>query len=369
MFHIYITVGYFIPAIYLFFRIWQLFIPKGYRFLYSLAFTGLAAISPLARYWRSAPDEIRDLLNLISGYLVPFLLYLFLTVLLYDLFLLLNLAVRLLPKTVRKSFRFRLYTLTGMILLSVAVVVCGAVNLNTIRVSRYQIEIPKKQSDIRHLRIAFVADMHIDKNLNLNFVKQYVHKVRELKPDIVLYGGDIVEGRWDKNVSKEMTDLLKSIKTKYGSYGILGNHEYYGSDKPGRFYPEAEIKLIREKVMKVGQSFSLAGRDDDHSDNRQSLKELLRKAPGNLPLIVLDHRPTELLQASRTNADIQFSGHTHNGQMFPINLFLKSMYELVWGYKKINNTHFFVTSGLRLWGPPVKTAGKSEIMLIDVELK
>ncbi|NJK95137.1 MAG: hypothetical protein HC905_09695 [Bacteroidales bacterium] len=83
----------------------------------------------------------------------------------------------------------------------------------------------------------------------------------------------------------------------------------------------------------------------------------------------MDHRPTELQEASRTITDIQFSGHTHNGQLFPVNLFLKRMYELSWGYKKIRDTHFFVTSGLRLWGPPVKTAGKSEIMLVDVVLK
>jgi predicted MPP superfamily phosphohydrolase len=83
----------------------------------------------------------------------------------------------------------------------------------------------------------------------------------------------------------------------------------------------------------------------------------------------MDHRPNELQEVSRTQADVQFSGHTHNGQMFPINLITNSVYELSWGYKKIRNTHFFVSSGLRLWGPPVRTSGKSEIMLVDINFK
>lgn len=74
----------------------------------------------------------------------------------------------------------------------------------------------------------------------------------------------------------------------------------------------------------------------------------------------------EKQEVSRTEADVQFSGHTHNGQMFPINLITRCVYKLSWGYKKIRNTHFFVTSGLRLWGPPVKTAGKSEIVLVEI---
>jgi len=86
-----------------------------------------------------------------------------------------------------------------------------------------------------------------------------------------------------------------------------------------------------------------------------------------LPVILVDHRPTEMDQVSKTAVDVQLSGHTHNGQLFPINLIIKTMYELSWGHQKLGNTHFFVTSGIRLWGPPVRTTGKSEIMVIDVK--
>ena len=119
----------------------------------------------------------------------------------------------------------------------------------------------------------------------------------------------------------------------------------------------------------IDQTLYLAGRNDQPIGERKSLNELFTGLTDDLPVILLDHRPTQLQEASRTITDVQFSGHTHNGQLFPINLITRQIYELAWGYKKINSTHFFVSSGLRLWGPPVKTAGKAEVMLVYVLYK
>ena len=90
-------------------------------------------------------------------------------------------------------------------------------------------------------------------------------------------------------------------------------------------------------------------------------------APRNVPVIVMDHRPTEIQQVSAAGADILVSGHTHDGQLFPLNLITNSVYDLSWGYARVGNTDVFVTSGIQLWGPPVRTAGDAEIMLIDVD--
>lgn len=96
---------------------------------------------------------------------------------------------------------------------------------------------------------------------------------------------------------------------------------------------------------------------------------MMKSVNPSLPVIMIDHRPTELEQIGQAGVDISFSGHTHNGQLFPLNLILKNMYPLVWGYRKFSNTHSFVTSGIRLWGPPVRTIGKSEILVVDVLFK
>jgi predicted MPP superfamily phosphohydrolase len=370
MFHLYITLAYILPNIYLFFRIRDLFISKAYRYLYTFIYLLLVAFYPLVgRQSAGEMSSVMKALSTFSGYILPFYLYLFLTVLLFELFLLLNRKARILSGETRKSFSFRFYTLSALIILSVAVVVAGAINLNTVRVSKYDVEVPRKNSKSDHLRIAFVADFHIQQNTSIQFVEQFVRKVNALKPDILLYGGDIVEGDRENETTEAVEATLRSISTKYGAFGVVGNHEFYGGQEQGTFFRRSGIILLCDTIVKIDSSFCLAGRYDQHFGHRKTINEILESTSPDLPVILMDHRPTQLQEVSQTAVDVQFSGHTHNGQLFPLNYILNRMYELSWGYKRIRNTHFFVTSGLRLWGPPVKTAGKSEIMLVDIHFK
>jgi predicted MPP superfamily phosphohydrolase len=370
MFHFYITLAYIIPNIYVFFRIKDLFISKGYRLWYILIYLLIAAIYPLSeRFSDRDMNLFMQSLSLAAGYILPFYLYLFLSVLLFDLFLLLNLLIRIIPYERRKSFSFRFYTLSAMIAISITVVVEGAINLNTIRASEYQVEVPQKNASIDHLRVVFVADFHIQQSTSPRFVEQFVKKVNALHPDIVLYGGDMVEGDRENETTETIESAIKNIYAKYGAFGVPGNHEFHGGQEQGSFFRKAGITLLCDTMVRIDNSFYLAGRYDQHFGKRKTINEILGSDSPDLPVILMDHRPTGLQEISCTGIDVQFSGHTHNGQLFPINLITRGVYELSWGYKKIGNTHFFVTSGLRLWGPPVKTAGKSEIMLVDIHFE
>ena len=370
MFHFYLTLAYIIPNIYVFTRIYQLFIGKGYKIRYIIVYIILFAIYPLSRnYNEESGSLVSQFLSICAGYLLPFYLYFFLSVILFDLFLLANLLFKFVSVDFRKSYKFRLYTLATLILLSLLTVVGGAINLNTIRVSDYQITIPKKNSNIEKLRVAFISDIHIHQRLRLSYIEKFVGELNKLKPDIVLFGGDIVEGDGENETSQDMELTFSKIKSKYGSFGVVGNHEFYGGQQNGEFFRKAGITMLYDTVIKIDESFYLAGRYDEHFRHRKSINELLGNFTPDLPVFLLDHRPTQLQQVSKTPVDVQFSGHTHNGQLFPINYIIHNIYELGWGYNKIGNTHFFVSSGLRLWGPPVKTAGKSEIMLVDFLLK
>ena len=366
MFFFYVTLAYTIPNIYVFFRINHLFIGKGYKLWYTLIYVLLALFYPLTRY---LPDNEMNLamqiLDTVSGYLLPFYLYLFLSVLGYDLFLLVNLAFKTVSVQKRKTFLYRLYTLSALIFLSVIVVIGGVINLNTILVSKYQVTLPKKNSNIESLRVAFVSDIHIERSLSLRFFRQFVGKVNALQPDILLYGGDIVEGDSENETTEAIESELRKIKTKYGTFGVVGNHEFYGGQEQGVFFKKAKIELLNDTIVNIDNAFYLAGRYDEHFRNRKSIEEVLQNNSADLPIILMDHRPTQLQEVSQTAVNVQFSGHTHNGQLFPINFIIHRMYELSWGYRKIRDTHFFVSSGLRLWGPPVKTVGKSEIMVVD----
>ncbi len=370
MFHLYITLAYIIPNIYVYFRIKNLFIGKDYRLLYTIIYLLLASIYPIIeRISEENVNSIVQALSFISGYILPFYLYLFLSVLLFDLFLLINKLVRIISPERRKSFPFRLTMLSATILLSLAVVVAGIINLNTIRVSKYTIEVPRKYSKIDHLRIALVADIHIQQNTRIQFIEQFVKRIIALKPDLMLYAGDIVEGDHENETTKAIESAMRKIVTKYGTFGVTGNHEFYGGKGHSDFFRKLGITMLSDTVIRIDSSFYLAGRNDQHFGQRKTAIRLLGNIPHDMPVILMDHRPTQIQEVSQTIADVQVSGHTHNGQMFPINMITSNIYELSWGYRKIRNTHFFVTSGLRLWGPPVKTAGKSEIMLIDVSFK
>ena len=358
-----ILLTYLIPNIYIFCRIWRLFIIKKHALAYVVIYIGIAIIFPLSNAIGYAP--VRHCLDVVSTYLFPFYLYLFLGTLAFDIVLLFNLFFRFLSKERMKSPQFRKYALTGLVSASVIIVVCGAINFNTIRVTEYAIEVPTRSSNASHLRIAFVADFHVDPDIPEDFIRRFVTKVNNLAPDIMLYGGDIVEGRNTRGLQSK-TDILKQVSTKYGSYGVLGNHDRFRGAGESDFFANAEINLLLDTVVIIGNEFCLAGRLDEGTRGRKSVKELLRTTDDALPLIMLDHRPTEFPEVIASKTDIRLSGHTHRGQMFPNNLIIKAMYDLSYGHKKIENVHFFVTSGIRLWRYPVRTIGKSEIMLIDV---
>ena len=367
MFHTLITLAYIIPNIYVFIRVWGLFINKGYKLYYTLIYILLASIYPVSNLIHEGDlNFLSGILTTIADYLLPFYLYLFMFVLFFDILLLINKILKIISPERMKLTQFKKTALSVILFLSAGVVVFGVINFNTIRTSEYQIEIPGKASETDHLKIAFVADFHLQERTNIHFVEKFVKKIENIKPDLMVFGGDIVEGDGEDENMIDYEKLLKGISARYGVFGVLGNHEHYSGQDKGSFFDRAGIKVLCDTIIVIHNSFNLGGRNDSHLKSRIPIGDLMKYAIDTLPVILIDHRPTEIDLVSRTTADIQLSGHTHNGQLFPINLITNSIYIVSWGHKEIGNTHFFVTSGIRLWGPPVRTTGKSEIMVIDI---
>ena len=367
MFHTMINLAYIIPNIYVFMRIWQLFINIGYRKYYTLIYLLLALIYPVSNLF--SESNMGFLANVLSGigdYILPFYLYLFLSVMVFDIFLLINLLFKFVKIEYFRSTRFKIISLTLILFLSVAVVIAGVINFNTIRISEYRIDVPAKSSKLNHLRIAFVADFHLKEKANVDFVEKFVKRISTIEPDLMLFGGDIIEGDRDDGKLIVFEKLLSEIRTKYGVFGVLGNHEHYAGQDKGGFFDKTGITILCDTIEVIDGSFNLGGRNDSHITSRKTINDLMKSVTDSLPMILVDHRPTELDQVSRTSVDVQLSGHTHDGQLFPINLITRGVYPLSWGYLKIRNTNFFVTSGIQLWGPPVRTTGKSEIMVINI---
>ena len=369
-FHTIATLAFVIPNVYLILRIGQLFINKGYRFLYALIYLFIVAIYPFATFISAGKSGIvYDIFSWIASYYLPFYLYMFLSVLLFDIFLLVNWPAKLVPAEKMKSTRFKFICLLAFALISAGVVFAGAINFNTIRVTNYRIEIPKKSSNIDHLKIAFASDFHLKQQTDIHFVERFVTNIAAIEPDLMIFGGDVVEGRGEGSKMDRIAKMLSGIHAKYGVFAVLGNHESYGVQAKGHFFDKAGMQSLCDSVAVIGHSFNLAGRYDNRYVERKATVDLLKSINDSLPEILIDHRPTDIEENSKTAADVQFSGHTHNGQLFPLNLILASMYRISWGYEKIGHTHFFVSSGIMLWGPPVRTTGKSEIMVVNIDFK
>ena len=305
----------------------------------------------------------------IAGYYaLPLLLYLVLAVILSDAVIS---ALRLTRILSRESVRrpgFRRARLVFLLVAPALVLGYGIWNHHHLRVSAYSIEVARRSSPVESLRIAFASDFHLGAMTDARFMKKFVARVNALKPDIILIGGDVMEGhRGDK--PEKFIAKFRELRSRYGVYAVPGNHESYGGGGSG-FFERAGIRLLQDEILNIGGAFYLAGRANGrHSRNRKSLADFLRDAPDDLPLVLMDHMPTDLENASRAGVDIQLSGHTHHGQLFPANFVTSHIYGLSWGHAVKGRTHIFVTSGVQLWGPPVRTAGVSEIMQIDVAFR
>jgi predicted MPP superfamily phosphohydrolase len=189
-----------------------------------------------------------------------------------------------------------------------------------------------------------------------------------MHPDIILIGGDILGGIGDPDLNK-LKMQFRRLRAKYGTYAVLGNHEFRQIGRRfvpwiGReFYSDSGVKLLEDEVEKVDGAFYLAGRSCVRTP-RKPVEELLKDAPEHLPVLLLDHYPPDSRSARQKGVDLQLSGHTHNGELFPINLFSALEYELAYGTKTIGTTQYVVSSGLHYAEPPVNTQGYSEMLFI-----
>jgi uncharacterized protein len=358
-------------AVYVAWRVRSLLPRRAFKNLSTALFLLLVLGYPAAERLAHGPlSGGKRCLAFAGYYTLPFLLYLVLTAVFCDAVIGALRLTRILPRETVRRPAFRRTWLAFLLAAPALVVAYGIWNHHHLHVSEYSIEVPRRSSPAQGVRIVFASDFHLGSMTDPRFMEKFVARVNALKPDIILIGGDVMEGH-SGDKPEQFIAPFRELRAPYGIYAIPGNHERYGGGV-GRdaFFERAGIRLFGDKVIKVRGAFYLVGRVvGEHRWRRKSLMDILRDTPRDLPVIVMDHIPTGLEEASQAGVDIQFSGHTHNGQLFPMNLIARHVYELSWGHLVKGRTHFFVSSGVQLWGPPVRTAGVSEIMLVDVAFK
>ncbi|WP_303812819.1 metallophosphoesterase [Apibacter mensalis] len=288
------------------------------------------------------------------------LLYSFLLFLVYDGLLLLNKFGEFIPE----NFFNNNY---GIILILCLVVCIGFYGYrNYFNKRRIYLKLTTNKKLIKPLKIVMISDLHLGYAIQGNELKSWINKINKEQPDLVLIVGDII----DTNVKPLQHFLLekhfKKIKSRLGIYSCLGNHEYIsGITESIDFIKNAGIHLLRDSSILIENSFYIVGRDDRTNSSRKPLNELIKDLDSSKPIIVLDHQPYHLEESELNQVDIQFSGHTHQGQVWPISLITKSIFEKSHGYLKKGNTHIYVSSGIGIWGGRFRIGTNSEYVVVD----
>ncbi len=320
---------------------------------------------------RFFPSGLTDGLVQTGAYYLAVMVTAFFVVLLVDLLRLLLHWGPLVPAAWRgyhTPVSLRLFlAVAGFVVL---VTIAGAVNACYPRVRTLNLTIAKA-SPLTRLRIAFASDLHLGTLIHNARMKRMVKMINDQQPDVILLGGDLFDEDVASLSRQNMAAVLQQLQAPHGVYAIPGNHEYISGIEQSLAYMRAGgITVLRDQVHKVADAYYLIGRDDRQSrsmgSGRQRLVDLRALIVEELPVIVLDHQPFHLEEAEEAGVDLQLSGHTHHGQLFPFHLITRNIYEVSWGYKRKGDLHVYVSSGAGTWGPPVRTNSRPEIVVIDV---
>lgn len=366
---------YFAVNIYLFLK--GLYsIPKDFvgKFLYALIFIFLSSSYILGRILdKTSPSSVSDILIYTGSLWLGLMLYLFLGSVLLDLLKFILLIFKIKPAFVYDNYEnFKKISSLLIIFISLAMVGYGYYNAMNPTIKKLNITIPKSSSKYDKVNVVFVSDVHLGVILGDKFSKKLVEMINELNPDIVVFGGDLLDEDAEQVIRKNSAASLNNIRSRLGVYAVLGNHEYIGGvSKAENFYALHNIKLLVDEAYLIDNSFYLIGRDDKTSERfakrkRKSLSEIVGSLDSSLPLILIDHQPFNLEISEKNRIDLQLSGHTHHGQLWPFNYITDLVYEVSWGYKRKNNFQIYVSSGFGTWGPPVRIGNKPEIVFIEL---
>ena len=263
------------------------------------------------------------------------------------------------------------------IILLVILFIWGSYNAWSPILRTYPVHISKQAGVNRKLTIAVASDIHLGNIVGNRHLKRLIKGINQMKPDLILLPGDIIDDSIEPFMRNTMANSLKQLHAKYGVYAVLGNHEYYGGNIE-QYIKEMSligIQVLRDETVTIENAdIIVAGRKDKSAESmdqegRISIDKLLEHLDQSKPIIVMDHQPYGFQQAAEAGADILLCGHTHRGQFAPNHWITRRLFELDWGYMRKQSMHVVVSSGFGTWGPPIRLASRSEIIRLDVELE
>lgn len=251
--------------------------------------------------------------------------------------------------------------------LSIVLVTYGYIDAQRVRVKHLEIMTRQTLPESGKLRIVQISDVHVGIIIRKNRLEPILERIREANPDILVSTGDLLDGELE-NIMHD-AQRFAGIKAKYGKFAILGNHEYYaGLNRSMQFIKAAGFELLRDDMTQAA-GITIFG-EDDVTSRRSGLtnkgeefkKALAEKRDGFV--LLLKHQP---YIDKGANFNLQLSGHTHGGQLFPFGIITRLYFPKIYGLHELApNKLLYVSRGTGTWGPPVRVFAPPEITVIDL---
>lgn len=280
----------------------------------------------------------------------------------------------------KRSFKYYYAGITAVIL-SLISLVGGWYLAQHVWATSYIITTEK---DIENLRIIEFADSHIGTTFDDQGFMEHIQEMQKYNPDMVFIVGDFVDDGTTREQMIAACQALGTLKTTYGVYFVLGNHDEGYFDPKLRGFTVNElieelrknnINVLQDEAVLVNNMVYIIGRKDSSENQRgrvrATMKDLIKELNKDKFVIVLDHQPNDYKNQSEAKVDLVLSGHTHGGQLYPLNKVGEwiGANDKTYGYERRLHTDFIVTSGLSDWEINFKTGTKSEFVIIDIQKK
>lgn len=316
-----------------------------------------------------------QIVTYIGSYWLVFAWYALLMVIAIDLIRVANHYLSFIPTGLSTSI------FSGKVLFSIvsgialSLVVAGAINAYIPKIRNVNITIDKPLETEKELKVALVSDIHMGFIIGNNRTNRLVNRLNKENPDLILLAGDIVDHNPNPVIRKDLGRHYTRLNPKYGIYAVTGNHEYIGTpDLSINYLSQFGINYVRDTTVVLKNGITIIGREDREKprfsgSRRKTVPELMGGVDNSNPIILMDHQPVEYDRVEAEGIDLMVSGHTHKGQFWPFGYITRKVYELDWGFKKKGSTNFYVSSGYGTWGPPVRIASRSEIVIFNISFK
>jgi uncharacterized protein len=266
---------------------------------------------------------------------------------------------------------FYLYSIILFFTLYAVLALTGTLNASSFKIRTYEIKIDKFLEE--QLNIIMVSDIHLGNIVRNKRIGKMVKSINALEPDIITIAGDIVDSNIAPFVQRDMAKDFSHLKSKYGTYAVLGNHDLMTNsvDEIVNILNKNGVNILRDEAVLIEDCFYIVGREDVTiklytKKNRKPLIDITKNLDNTKPLILIDHNPKDVNESFNAKIDLQLSGHTHKGQISPLNFLTKRAFEVDYGHLEKGKFNVIVSSGYGTWGPPIRIGSKSEIVQIKL---